>query len=630
MARSLSLFLLLVLSNILLVVVGVQSEDTQVVLQQNSDILDIVDIIDTESVTFGTLLEADEFDCHSQIAPNVVDSYPLEFDDETLSIADSDGLVIVTEFGRVKGSFSNRWTRIRQFQGIPYAKPPVGERRWTMPTNPDPWQPQVLKTMRKPPACMQIIPLIQSEDCLFLEIYAPVLTRLQDDKPLPVLVWIHGGGWLLGSGEMLGIQDPSYMVHHRDVIVVQIQYRLGPLGFLVTADEIAGNFGLADQQFAIDWVRRNIRAFGGDPNNIILWGESAGAMSIGFHLTNPQPFSDSIAGVILESSILGVRFKQAEEAAVLGEKLCQRLQCSPCTRDCLVKRPGAIVTVIRMPVFPSNDRDFLADILTWAPVVDGIRVRGQPQDLIQSGDYNKVPVMMGFQEDESSLAIAAVDSILRNAFGSRLLFAPIYTAAIKLFFKSRANDILALYPPSHVNVTQNTYNLIHLTTDFMALCPGIRTARAFAQDVDTYFYTFEFGAKFLPTWFLGRCREDFACHSMEMPYVFHSLQYFPFLPKFTENEHDISHALTDYFSDFSRHEAVLDTSSDVGKMGHDMAESKGTPGFTRPEWLKLSAIRGRHQLQHLDIDKAGDITVKSTKPRMKFCEFWDEYELLRS
>nr|CAI5849266.1 unnamed protein product [Callosobruchus analis] len=129
---------------------------------------------------------------------------------------------------------------------------------------------------------------IGTEDCLILNVYTPAVSKASGKKQ-PVLLWIHGGGFLAGSnyfvwGLALGRYDPRYLVDE-EIVIVTVNYRLGPLGFLTTMDDvIPANLGLKDQRLAIYWVKDNIEVFGGDPNNIVLAGESAGAVSIGYHL----------------------------------------------------------------------------------------------------------------------------------------------------------------------------------------------------------------------------------------------------------------------------------------------------------------------------------------------------------
>ncbi|XP_041854159.1 uncharacterized protein ces2b [Melanotaenia boesemani] len=199
------------------------------------------------------------------------------------------------EYVRVKGKSSG----VHAFLGVPFAKPPVGPSlRLTAPQPADAWE-GVRDATKQPPMCIQNVEAVQelfkkmdagvldlpdiSEDCLYLNIYTPA-NRANNAK-LPVMVWIHGGGFTLGSASMY---DGSALAAYQDVVVVVIQYRLGLLGFLSTGDEhVSGNFGLLDQVQALRWIKENIHNFGGNPDLVTIFGESAGGMSVSFHLLSP-------------------------------------------------------------------------------------------------------------------------------------------------------------------------------------------------------------------------------------------------------------------------------------------------------------------------------------------------------
>src|SRR6266851_5213905 len=177
-----------------------------------------------------------------------------------------------------------------QYLGIPYAAAPVGNLRWLPPQPPARFK-ALFQATQFSNVCTQLLfglgPLSGSEDCLYLNVYVP-----DTDSPahgFPVMVWIHGGGLTWGAGSQY---DPTPLVEKGDVIVVTINYRLGYLGFfahpaLDTEGDLAGNYGLLDQQFALKWVRRNIGAFGGDRNRVTIFGESAGGLSVYSQLASP-------------------------------------------------------------------------------------------------------------------------------------------------------------------------------------------------------------------------------------------------------------------------------------------------------------------------------------------------------
>jgi len=201
-----------------------------------------------------------------------------------------------TRSGKVEGEERNG---LYVFRGIPYAAPPVGAKRWRAPDKVEAWS-GVRKAVQFGNAAPQnriplealaafVIGEPQSEDCLYLNVWTPGL----DGERRPVMVWIHGGAFTIGSGAQ-SIYEGTALAQRGDVVIVTINYRLGPLGFVrlheLTNGRIpsTGNEGMLDQARALEWVRENIAAFGGDPENVTIFGESAGGMSVGTLLGMPS------------------------------------------------------------------------------------------------------------------------------------------------------------------------------------------------------------------------------------------------------------------------------------------------------------------------------------------------------
>lgn len=213
------------------------------------------------------------------------------------------GVQVRTTVGTVRGAYDDG---LAVFAGIPYALPPTGDRRF-MPPQPIPRSVHgapVVDATAFQPDCLQtstgndFAPTLQAEDCLYLNIWAPIprvpgvaasLSSVFSASELrPVLVWIHGGAFRTG-GTSMPCYNGSALARRADALVISVNYRLGPFGFLVSAEDgLMGNAGLADQKLALRWVAENARAFGGDARAITLLGESAGAMSVGLHATDPE------------------------------------------------------------------------------------------------------------------------------------------------------------------------------------------------------------------------------------------------------------------------------------------------------------------------------------------------------
>ncbi|XP_069103815.1 pyrethroid hydrolase Ces2e-like [Argopecten irradians] len=235
------------------------------------------------------------------------------------------GSIVSSEAGSIEGvlvPFPNG--NVYQFKGIPYAKPPVGPLRFSKPVKQPPWSDTLNATEYKP-GCIQSDPgnLPTSEDCLFLNVYVPSEVSAIANKT--VMVWIHGGGYTSGAGSLY---DGSFLALHGDVIVVTLNYRLGVLGFFSTGDANArGNYGLWDQIEALKWVKSNIRNFGGNPDSVTLFGESAGAFSVS-HLAIMPSNKGLFHRVIMQSGSLGSFGSVIRYPADAASNFGSFLQCS--------------------------------------------------------------------------------------------------------------------------------------------------------------------------------------------------------------------------------------------------------------------------------------------------------------
>lgn len=318
---------------------------------------------------------------------------------------------------------------ITTFKGVPYATPPLGDLRWKEPQPLKPWR-GVRKADKFAPACMQEgvsmpgeTPPQVNEDCLYLNIWAPATHSKQ---LLPVIVWIHGGGYTNGSASM-----PLYWgdrLARKGVIVVTVAYRLGALGFLAfpeltheSPDHVSGNYGLLDQIAALKWVQRNIAAFGGDPHCVTVAGQSSGAISVSILMASPLAkglFQRAIAesGGLFEPLQLAPRYllasaeKDGEKfAASLGVTSLKELRALPAAR------------------FNGNPNGIAH------PVIDSRVLPRSPYDAFQAGQQNDVPLLLGANAEEarsmvdvSHVTAAAFESDINKSFGA--LPPPLITA----------------------------------------------------------------------------------------------------------------------------------------------------------------------------------------------------------
>ena len=239
--------------------------------------------------------------------------------------------------------------------------------------------------------------LSMSEDCLTLNIWSPGA----DSQRRPVLVWIHGGGWLIGSGRL---HDGTSLATLGDVVVVTLNYRLGPFGFLHLAElggeeyTVSGNCGLLDQVAALRWVHDNIAAFGGDPHRITVFGESAGAMSIGTLLALPAA-QNLFQQAILQSGTIGP-LRNSTEATTLARTFLQILEVSPENLSSLEDIPAERLVEAASALPDWQGTTGAGDMIHFAPVIDGLILPHPPLQAIARGVAKHIPLIVGTTRDE--------------------------------------------------------------------------------------------------------------------------------------------------------------------------------------------------------------------------------------
>ncbi|KAK5647705.1 hypothetical protein RI129_002597 [Pyrocoelia pectoralis] len=295
------------------------------------------------------------------------------------------------------------------FQGIPYADVPIGDLRFKAPKPPKLWE-GIRDGTKEGPECysrhMIFKHITGSEDCLYLNVYTPELPSENTDLK-PVMVWIHGGGFVAGSGSS-DLYGPNFLISE-SVIIVTINYRLGILGFLSFDDpnlEVTGNAGLKDQVMALRWVQSNISKFGGDPNNVTLFGESAGAASIHYLILSPMA-KGLFHKAIMQSSSAFCGWARGEPSFPV---LVEALQLQDTTEK------KVLHILQQMPVeqlFELQEKipdKFLANFVRpFGPVIENVMAKNpfltsEPLDIILSGNYNHVPIVMGFNSREGILS----------------------------------------------------------------------------------------------------------------------------------------------------------------------------------------------------------------------------------
>jgi carboxylesterase type B len=398
-----------------------------------------------------------------------------------------------------------------------------------------------------------------------------------------VLVWIHGGGFLFGTGA-----DPTFTatthVNRSEIVVVTINYRLMAFGFINTPgdDGFAGNYGLQDQQLALKWIQSNIKAFGGDPSQVTISGQSAGAMSSSLHMLMPSS-KGLFSSAIIQSNPWGQRYRTPEENLSYADKLAEHLGCSDSTNvtclqsvpmDDLIKASGTQSYEVGLPLSTLM-------FLPWMPAVESAMIEKQPLDMIAEGNYDKtIPFLIGTTANESAYFIPPLNV---NALEYKLVVDAIFT--------KDAKAVLEQYP-AEGNLNKLFIDLI---TDYLFFCPVRWVTTLLADNDNVRMYQFLHAPEHDPRG-LEKC-VGYSCHGADLAYAFHS----------TKNVNGT----------WSAEERTL--SNMMSSRWGVFVNSGKTPGSGWP----LYNIDSNTSLT-FDLDSQGQATEELvTNYRGAFCNFWD-------
>ena len=444
-------------------------------------------------------------------------------------------LVVHTDKGALRGVRSGG---VDSFLGVRYAAPPVGSLRWSPPQPAQRWR-GVLAADHYGNRCPALAstngPLSVTEDCLFLNVQRPA--GIHPGGQLPVYFWIHGGGLVNGSSNQ---HDGSKIVRETGVVVVTINYRLGVFGFLghpaLTAEEggYASNYGFEDQQAALRWVHRNIAAFGGDPSQVTIGGESAGGWSVCAHLSAPASRGLFI-GAMMQSGSCASRTESDADAQ--GTSVAAAVGCTtPATAPACLRQ----VPVNRL-------------LNAWGTTAPAF-VRGtavlplDPRVAVAQGRFAHVPVVNGSNRDEGRTFAAGLIGATQATF----------VAAVRNTFGANADAVLAHYPwPANADQFTPAYLLGAIFTDSGVIGQGIGGCgtRALSMDLARYTrtYAYEFdhrtgpGLTPIPGYVWG------AGHAAELAYLWPSFDNgIPIAPTFTAAERQLAHDMVAYWGAFVR------------------------------------------------------------------------------
>ncbi|XP_015009315.2 esterase B1 isoform X1 [Drosophila erecta] len=544
-------------------------------------------------------------------------------------------IVATTSLGKVRGRYQKYRSGERggyySFKGMRYGAPPTGARRFRAAEPEKPWS-GIRDASREGQSCPHKNMILDTfkgdEDCLFVNVFTTQMPKDEEsaEQPkLPVMVWLHGGGFSFGSGNSF-LYGPDYLVAE-DIVLVTLNYRLGPLGFLTAGPDAPGNQGLKDQVLALKWVRDNIAAFGGDPSQVTIFGESAGASSVQLLLLSPQAkglFHRAISqsGSALNPWSMSASSSQraARLAANLGYVGANR------TEDILdfLRRVPAMKLVEAAPttITAEDQRNNIG--LPFVPVVEGYWnqdsqeeqfyeepfLTQHPSDMYHSQNFNSdVAYMTGYNTHEAMLFIRRLRknpqllSIIENDFG-RLVPQDLN---VTQSHDRVTREIRSFYLGSkHVGI-ESVDEMIALLTDLMFLQGIRRTARNHAKfgNAPVYMYRFSFdGSLGLYKRMLGIPRPG-VCHGDELGYLF-KFGFFNLSLDPKSMEVQVKNRMVRMWTNFAKYGSPTPDTED--------------PMLTT-KWAPIDPTNVMNSLNYMDI--SANLAMK-TNPEPERQRFWDE------
>ncbi|MGA9070455.1 MAG: carboxylesterase family protein [Terracidiphilus sp.] len=449
----------------------------------------------------------------------------------SIPLAQAESITAKTAQGKVAGKTINDG-KVKAFLGLPYAAAPVGELRWKAPQPPLPWK-GTRDATKFGAHCAQLHVYDDmvfqdgegSEDCLFLNVYAPA--EAKSNSKLPVMFWIHGGGYSGGASS-----EPRHngdFLPLKGVVLVTINYRLGVFGFLATADlakeadGATGNYGLRDQVAALQWVKENIKQFGGDPENVTIFGESAGSFAVSTLMAAPSA-RGLFHKVIGES---GAAFSDPAPADALEA----REKADGAWADSL-----GVKSLAELRALPA---DKIMDAVknkraSFWPVVDGKFLTEPVPDTFAAGRQAHVPLLAGWNRDEGSF------------FAMRPITVDQFKGMIGGLFKERAEEFLKLYPAE--TDAQATRSAVDYGSDNFIAFSTWKWIEAHKKTGDSPIYRYHFELAATPSKFHPG---TFAFHSDDIEYVFGTLDTRPGA-EWRPEDRKLSEEVMSYWTNFAK------------------------------------------------------------------------------
>ncbi|KAJ0180161.1 hypothetical protein K1T71_004752 [Dendrolimus kikuchii] len=473
--------------------------------------------------------------------------------------------IVTVNEGKLRGSMKTLLDRTPyySFKGIPYAQPPIGELRFRAPLPPKPWQ-GIRDALEHGPVCPQYDTTISqfvegSEDCLFVNIYTK---SLQKNAKIPVMVYIHGGSFMSGSGDS-DTYGPEYLFLH-NVILVTLNYRLEALGFLcLDTPEVPGNAGIKDQVLALRWIKRNIAKFGGDPDNITIFGESSGAGAVTYHMLSPMSkglFHKVIAqsGTAIADWAIG---KDAVNRAfrsgkVLGKETNDKGELLAYFRSL------PAINLANLTSKTSTAEENLRGLPEYfVPVVekkfDGVEpfMTEDPVDAVLAKKYNNMPLLIGYNSAEGLIMLEyqLKKAEFMNKHPSYFIPREIAEKVEEQKLKSFGDRVKSFYVGNKSLSNDTAIEIINMQTDIHF---GYNTHRfiQFYKDKDTpvYMYRFDYETDLnVVKNSIGLRHMKGACHADDLFYLFYN-EFNKDYYNGQEKLREIVFKLTKLWTDFAR------------------------------------------------------------------------------
>ncbi|MDP3494493.1 MAG: carboxylesterase/lipase family protein [Hyphomonadaceae bacterium] len=508
------------------------------------------------------------------------------------------GPLVATIQGPVEGKVVNSQA---QFFGIPYGEPPVGDLRWRPPQPAARWT-EPLRATAFGKSCPQLMgpgPMDarHDESCLFLNVFTPAAT-VNGKARLPVMVWIYGGG--LEAGETNNYDGAK--LARQGVVVVTLNYRLGVLGFFSHPNidregHAFANYGLMDQQLALKWVRDNIAAFGGDPGNVTIFGESAGGGSVFAQLASPMAAGLFHKAIVQSGSYVAVQSTEVtpiEQAQTMGRYFSMAAGCQDLSPACLRKVPVQKLLQLQ----PAYEASF---------IVDGELIPMRFSEAFATGRFSRVPVLNGANLDEWRLMVAMVErssgqKVTPESYAEALRanFSP--TDRPYQLIAATPSEVATKYPLQKYDSAPEA--LAAAEGDAFMSCPALKMNSWLSRYVPTYAY--EFTYRDAPTTYLPPASFPYgATHTAELQFLFPNIRWRSdaTIHPLNGREQALSDRMVEYWTTFAK--AGVPTTSDTSVVSW--------PRFTvgDPRMMKL--------------DLAASVDDRFSERHQ--CQFWGEASL---